>query len=113
MKPSIFGLEETKQKKDDPPIKCENLANYQTFELRREKEKEDGGKGLGGGGLAIGALHNLKPVLTRQGDDEAECISILVKTIPMDIICVVGYGPQTGDSYDRKRKFWKYFGRRN
>ena len=108
LKPSIFGLEETKQKKNDPPIKCENLANYQTFELRREKEKEDGGKGLGGGGLAIGALHNLKPVLPRQGDDEAECISILVKTVPMDILCVVGYGPQTGDSYDRKSKFWKY-----
>ena len=44
LKPAIFGLEETKQKINDPPIKCDNLTNYQTFELRREKEKEYGGK---------------------------------------------------------------------
>ena len=104
LKPSIFGLQETKLKVNDPPIKCENLINYQTFELRREIEKEDGGKGLAGGGLALGALHNLRPVLTRQGDDIAECISVLVKTIPMDILCVIGYGPQIGDSVDRKKQ---------
>ena len=108
LKPSIFGLEETKLKVNDPPIKCENLINYQTFELRREKETENGGKGLEGGGLAIGALHSLRPVLTRQGDDDAECLSIVVKTIPMDVLCVIGYGPQSGDSIDRKSNFWKY-----
>ena len=70
--------------------------------MRREIEKEDGGKGLEGGGLAIGALHTLRPVLTRRGDDNAECISVSVKTILMDILCVVGYGPQIGDSIDRK-----------
>ena len=108
LKPTIFCLEETKQKVNDPPIKCDNLINYQTFELRREIEKEDGGKGLQGGGLAIGAVHNLKPVLTRRGDDNAECISISIKTLPMDILCVVGYGPQIGDNIDRKNMFWKY-----
>ena len=108
LKPAIFGLEETKQKINDPPIKCDNLTNYQTFELRREKEKEFGGKGLEGGGLAIGALHCLKPLLTRQGDDDSECLSISIKTIPMDILCVVGYGPQIGDRCDRKNKFWNY-----
>ena len=45
--------------------------NTNTFYI---KEKELGGKGLEGGGLAIGVLHDLKPVLTRQGDDDAECI---------------------------------------
>ena len=38
LKPSIFGLEETKQKVNDPAIKCDNLINYQTFELRCNKE---------------------------------------------------------------------------
>ena len=89
-------------------MKCDNLVNYQTFELKREKERECGGKGLGGGGLAIGVLHDLKPVLTKQGNDDAECMSVIVKTVPMDVLCVVGYGPQLGDTNDRKSKFWKY-----
>ena len=108
LKPAIFGLQETKQKLFDPPIKCESMKNYQTFELKREVEKEDGGKCLSGGGLAIGVIHELKPVLTRQGCDFAECISVSVKTIPMDILCVLGYGPQLGDSKLRKDKFWEY-----
>ena len=51
--PSIFILQETKRKVSDPPLKVSNLSNYQVFELKREKEKEDGGKGLAGGGVAI------------------------------------------------------------
>ena len=94
LKPAIFGLQETKQKLFDPPIKCENLKNYQTFELKREIEKEDGGKGLSGGGLAIGVIHELKPVQTRQGCDFSECISVSVKTIHMDILCVHSLGTQ-------------------
>ena len=53
--------------------------NYQTFELKREKEQKCGGKGLEGGGLALGALHDLKPVLTRKGDDDAECLRSTVR----------------------------------
>ena len=26
----------------------------------------------------------------------------------MNVLCVLGYGPQAGDSNDRKDKFWKY-----
>ena len=66
-------MEETKFKINDPQIQCGNLINYQTFELRREREKEEGGTGLEGGGLVFGALHSLRPVLTRQGDDDGEC----------------------------------------
>ena len=108
LKPSVFGLQETKQKLNDPPIKCDNLINYQTFELKREKERDCGGKGLGGCGVAIGALHDLNPVLYRQGDDDAECLSVIVKTVSMDVLCVVGYGPQLTDNNDRKDKFWRY-----
>ena len=55
--PAIFFLQETKRKISDPPIKTKNTSSYQIFELRREKDKKDGGKGLEGGGLAIRAMH--------------------------------------------------------
>ena len=80
------------------------MCNYQVFELKREKEKEDGGKGIEGGGVAIGALHELNPVLTRQGDDDTECLSV----DRQKFLCVAGYGPQMGDKQERKTKFWKY-----
>ena len=92
----------------NPPLKVPNLKNYQVFELVREKEKCDGGKGLEGGGLMIGALHELNPILTRQGDDEAECLSIEVTVENRKLLVVTGYGPQLGDSHDRKTSFWKY-----
>ena len=57
---------------------------------------------------ALGALHDLKPVLTRKGDDDAECLSVMIKTAPMNVLCVIGYGPQAWDSNDRKDKFWQY-----
>ena len=47
--PSVFTLQETKRKLSDPPIKANNLSNYQVFELKRELEKKDGGNGLEGG----------------------------------------------------------------
>ena len=62
------------------------------FELRREKSVQEGGKGLDGGGLAVGALHNLSPVLIRQGSDEVECITVEVTTGVTRLRCVVGYG---------------------
>ena len=73
LRPSIFMLQETKRRISGAKLKGKNLENYQIFELRREKAKEEGGKGLSGGGLAVGALHELQPVLVRQGDDDVEC----------------------------------------
>ena len=78
-------------------MKIINLENYQIFELEREKEKRDGGKGIEGGGLMIGALHELNPVLTRQGDDSAECLSVEVYVGNLKVLCIAGYGPQLGD----------------
>ena len=108
MQPSVFMLQETKRKLGDPEMKAKNLINYQVFELRREKTKEEGGKGLNGGGIAIGVLHDLKPVLVRQGDDETECMSVEVATGQTTFRCVVGYGPQSDDCLERKQKFWNY-----
>ena len=76
IQPSIFMLQETKQKSSCAKMKAKNLDNFQVFELRREKSKKEGGKGLSGGGLAVGALHDLKPVFIRQGNNDMECITI-------------------------------------
>ena len=109
--PSIFMLQETKRRINAPKIRAQNLANYQVFELRREIPKEEGGKGLRGGGLAVGALHDLKPVLVRQGDDQVECMTIAVTIGQSKLRCVNGYGPQMGDSKERKDMFWNYLER--
>ena len=106
--PAVFMLQETKRKMADPPIKARNLSNYQVFELNREKDKKDGGKGTAGGGIAIGVLHELKPGLTQQGDDDTECLSVQVTVENQDFLCVTGYGPQLGDPAERKEGFWKY-----
>ena len=107
-KPSVWLMQETKRKSVDSKIKADNLINYQVFEMKRVKSKEEGGKGACGGGLAVGALHDLNPVLIRQGSDDAECITIEVTTSETRIWCVTGYGPQESDCTSRKEKFWKY-----
>ena len=108
LQPSIWMMQETKLKVSNPRMKANNLNNYQVFELRREKTKEEGGKGLSGGGLAIGALHDLKPVLVRQGNDDVECMTVQITTGLTTFRCMVGYGPQKDDSPDRKQGFWNY-----
>ena len=106
--PAIWMMQETKRRSVDSKIKSKNLMNYQVYELKREKTKDEGGKGAHGGGLAVGALNDLKPVLVRQGNDEVECITIEVTTSTTRIRCVTGYGPQESDCVVRKEKFWDF-----
>ena len=54
-KPLVWYIQETKRKITGTKIKANNLINYQIFEMKREKSKEEGGKGYQGGGLAVGA----------------------------------------------------------
>ena len=108
LQPSIWMMQETKRKIMYPKMKTNNLNNYQVFELKREKTKEEGGKGLSGGGLAVGALHDLMPVLVRQGNDDVECMTVQVTTGPTTFRCVVGYGPHKDDGPERKHGFWNY-----
>ena len=108
LQPCVFSIQETKRKANDPPIKTYNLGNFQVFELKRIKERVEGGKGLAGGGLAIGAIHGLEPVLTRQGDDDTECMSMEIKAGSHKFLFVTGYGPLIGDAPIRKKSFWKY-----
>ena len=108
LKPTIWMMQETKRGNSQASLKSKNLQNYQIFELNRQKTKQEGGKGLRGGGLAIGALHDVKPVLLRQGDDDCECMSIQVQIGKVPILCVAGYGPQACDSSERKQNFWNF-----
>ena len=107
-KPSVWFLQETKRKPTDTNIKSNNLVNYQVFEMKRTKTKKEGGKGFNGGGLAVGALHDLNPVLISHGSDEAECMTIEVTTGMTRVRCITGYGPQESDIISRKYKFWNY-----
>ena len=59
-----------------------------------------------GGGLAIGALHNLNPTWLGEGDDYVEWLSVEITLQLFRIRCVVAYGPQEADCNDRKEKFW-------
>ena len=76
--------------------------------MRIEKSAQEGGKGLNGGGLAVGALYDLNSVLISQGNDEVECITIEVNTEDTRLRCFVGYEPQISDSPTRKELFWEY-----
>ena len=65
--PSVFFIQETKLKQQGK-IKTEQSKKYQIFELNR-KEKA-------GGGLAIGALDEVKPVWISEGDDNLEILVV-------------------------------------
>ena len=100
-KPAIFTLQETKV-----PTKGlikEGLENYETFELIRETNPRHGG------GLCIGVLANLNPVLKKIGDDSIECIAI---ELPLNknekLVVVNGYGPQEHANNNQKDKFWEF-----
>ena len=97
IQPGIFFLEETKSKHLGK-LKTENCKKYQIFEMVRRQGA--------GGGLAIGALHNLNPTWLGEGDDYVEWLSVEITLQLFRIRCVVAYGPQEADCNDRKEKFW-------
>ena len=90
-------IQETKLKQQGK-IKTEQCKKYQIFELNR-KEKA-------GGGLAIGAIEEVKPVWISEGDDEVEILVVEIKIIDMKIRCICAYGPKETDCVDKKEKFW-------
>ena len=65
----------------------------------------------GGGGLCIGVHKDLQPVWISQGDDEVECLAVEIWVNEFPIRIVNGYGPQAGDSSERKRMFWEFMER--
>ena len=97
IQPTVFFIQETKQRRQGK-IKTENSKNYQIFELTR--------KNLNGGGLAIGAVHDVEPVWISEGDDEVEVLVIQIRLGDIYVRCLAGYGPQEKDPSERKLSFW-------
>ena len=108
--PSVFFLQETKLYKKQK-FKIDN-EDFVIFRLEREK--------TGGGGLALGALRDLKPILLKEGDDETEALSIQIEVTNLKIRLVVGYGACGSDRQakkleieqkERKMKLWDFIER--
>ena len=96
LEPSVFFVEETKYK-DEDQLK---IDKYVIFELTRDSKD-------GGGGLAIGVIRELNPILVRKGNDEVEAVSVNIFVRSMSIRCVVAYGCQETSHADKKNAFWK------
>ena len=77
------------------------MENFIILEQLRESKD-------GGGGLAIGCLKELKPVLARKGTDKIEVMAVDISVKTMKIKCVVGYGPQENDKNEKKNEFWQF-----
>ena len=107
LKPAVFFGQETKLR-NRQKFKVEN-PKYTVFRLERVK--------TGGGGIVIGALDDLKPVLVNEGDDESEALTVQISVNNLEIRCVVGYGACESDrqakkldtnQHDRKLKLWEF-----
>ena len=101
MKPKIFFVQEVKQASVGN-IKTDYLQNFQLFELVRKEER------VAGGGLMIGVDREVQALQVREGNDEVECLTVVVTIPGIDIRAVCGYGPQRRDSVKRKTSFWEY-----
>ena len=97
LKPSVFFVEETKCK-EEGELKVEN---YVIFEQTRESRD-------GGGGLAIGVVNELCPVLVRKGGEEVEAFSINISVRNMSIRCCIAYGCQETCNVKKKNAFWNF-----
>ena len=107
LSPCAFFLQETKLKKKQ--IFHIDNKDYIIFRLKREHS--------GGGGLAIGALKELKPILLKEGNYEAEAISVQIEAENLKIRLVIGYGACENDKQakkldltqkERKSKLWDF-----
>ena len=63
---------------------------------------------INGGGLCIGVHKDIPAVWIAGGDDEVECLEVEIWIDDFPVRVMVAYGPQVGDSLDRKRKFWEF-----
>ena len=96
LQPSVFFVEETKSKH----VGRIRLENYLIFEKIRQNRS--------GGGIALGCIKDLNPVLVREGEGDIETLSVEITVKNMKIRCCVGYGFQENDILEKKMNFWKY-----
>ena len=76
------------------------IDDYIIFELTRENKD--------GGGLALGCVKELKPVLLHKGNQEVEALSVDIFVQTMKIRCCVAYGCQENSLLDKKKAFWNH-----
>ena len=95
-KASVWTMQETKSSETNK-LKMNNFVIYEKIRESRE-----------GGGVAIAARTDLNPVLTAEGEDNIEAITIDIFPSKMVISCTSAYGPQQKDKLDKKIKFWAY-----
>ena len=93
---SIWTMQETKSSEPNK-LRMEDFIIYEKVRVQKE-----------GGGVAIAAKKDLKPVLTAEAEEDIEAITIDIHTSKIIISCTSAYGPQQRDSADKKSKFWAY-----
>ena len=96
LQPSVFFVQESKYK-EEGKLK---LDNFEIFESVRESRD--------GGGLVLGCLRELDPVLVSKGDEEVEAMSVDISVKKMRIRCCVAYGCQENSLLEKKVKFWNF-----
>ena len=92
---TVWTMQETKCSQPNQ-LKMSDFIIYQRVHSDRE-----------GGGVAIAAKTDLNPVLTAEGKDDIETISIDIHPSKIVILCTSAYGPQIQDSASQKSKFWE------
>ena len=107
LKPCAFFLQETKLPQKQQ-FKSDTM-DYVIFRLEREKS--------GGGGIALGVIQDLNPILIRMGSDTTEAISVKINVNQFEIRLIVGYGAQENDRQasvhdmsqsERKQLLWDF-----
>ena len=58
--------------------------------------------------VAIGCVKELRAVWVREGNDQAEALSVEIVVKNLKIRCCMAYGCQESDLNERKAAFWKY-----
>ena len=96
LQPSVFFVQESKFK-EDGKLKIEN---YVIFDLVRDSRE--------GGGLVLGCVKELKPVLVRKGNEDVEAMSVDIFVKSMKIRCCVAYGCQENALIEKKKTFWDF-----
>ena len=107
LKPCAFFLQETKL---PPKQQFKNdTSEYVIFRLEREKSR--------GGGIALGVIQDLNPILIRMGNDSTEAISVKIHVNKFEVRLIVGYGAQENDRQaklheisqnERKKLLWDF-----
>ena len=87
IKPCAFFLQETKLPRKQ--LFKSDTSEYVIFRLEREKS--------GGGGIALGVVQDLNPILIRMGNDATEAISVKININKLEVRLIVGYGAQEND----------------